>query len=131
MRNRSPAGGSFEDYSAQNIPTAERRKSKLFLLFKIKRPQYTFFTPAWFFWRGPWLLRKCGSASAPIGVQSMSLFLSDPGSFTHSCLVHLTDATLAFEDSNSKLFDIVSVADVDAEERVDDSLDEIFGAEVW
>ena len=55
----------------------------------------------------------------------MSLFLSDPGSFTHSCLVDLTDATLAFEDSNSKLFDIVSGADVDAEERVEDSLDEI------
>ena len=40
-------------------------------------------------------------------------------------MVDLTDATLAFEDSNSKLFDIVSGADVDAEERVEDSLDEI------
>ena len=29
---------------------------------------------------------------------------------------------LAFEDANSKLPDVVSVADVDAEERVDDSL---------
>jgi len=34
----------------------------------------------------------------------------------------LIDVTLAFEDANSKLFDIVSVADVDAKERVDDSL---------
>ena len=34
--------------------------------------------------------------------------------------------TLAFEDANSKLFDIVSVADVDAKERVDDSL-----VQVW
>ena len=30
--------------------------------------------------------------------------------------------TLAFEDANSKLLDVVSVADVDAEESVDDSL---------
>ena len=30
--------------------------------------------------------------------------------------------TLVFEDVNSKLLNVVSVADVDAEERVDDSL---------
>ena len=30
--------------------------------------------------------------------------------------------TLAFEDGNSKHLGVVSVADVDAEERVDDSL---------
>ena len=33
--------------------------------------------------------------------------------------------TLAFEDANSKLLDVVSVADVEAEEWVDDSLVEI------
>ena len=33
--------------------------------------------------------------------------------------------TLAFEDSNSQLLDVGSVADVDAEESVDDSLVEI------
>ena len=33
--------------------------------------------------------------------------------------------TMAFEDAYSKLLDIVSVADVDAEERVDDHLLEI------
>ena len=33
--------------------------------------------------------------------------------------------TLAFEDANSKLLDVVSVADVDVKERVDDSLVEI------
>ena len=45
---------------------------------------------------------------------------------TDSCLVDLTDVTLALEDANSKLFDVVSVADdVDTEERVDDSLVEI------
>ena len=32
---------------------------------------------------------------------------------------------LAFEAGNSKLLDVVSVADVDAKERVDDSLIEI------
>ena len=30
--------------------------------------------------------------------------------------------TLAFQDANSKLLDVVRVADVDAEERVDNSL---------
>ena len=30
--------------------------------------------------------------------------------------------TLAFEDANIKLLDFISVADVDAEERVDDKL---------
>ena len=61
-------------------------------------------------------------------------FLSDPSptivypcqsvinSHTDSCFVDLTDVTLAFEDANSKLLDVVSVADVDAEERVDLSL---------
>ena len=33
--------------------------------------------------------------------------------------------TLAVEDANSKLLDVVSVVDVDAEERVEDSLVEI------
>ena len=34
----------------------------------------------------------------------------------------MTDVTLAFEDDNSKLLDIVCVVNVDAEERVNDSL---------
>ena len=46
-------------------------------------------------------------------------------SHSDSCLVDLTDVTLAFEDANSKLLDVVSVAEVDAKERVDDSLVEI------
>ena len=37
----------------------------------------------------------------------------------------LTSVTLAFEDANSKLLGVVSVADVDAEERVDNSLVEM------
>ena len=42
------------------------------------------------------------------------------------CLEELTDVTLAFEDSFSKLLDVVGIADVDAEECVDDSLVKIF-----
>ena len=45
---------------------------------------------------------------------------------TSSCLVDFTDVTLAFEDANSKLLDVVGVADVDALECDDESLVEIF-----
>jgi len=34
----------------------------------------------------------------------------------------LFDVTLACKDANSNFFDVVTVADVDAEKRVDDSL---------
>ena len=44
---------------------------------------------------------------------------------TDSCLVDLTDVTLAFEYANLKLLDVVSVADVDAEDRVDNCTVEI------
>ena len=47
---------------------------------------------------------------------------------THSFLVDLTEVTLVFEDANSKLLDVVSVADFDAKECVDDSLFEILKA---
>ena len=40
-------------------------------------------------------------------------------SLTHSCLVNLIDVTLACEDANSKLVDVVSVAD---EDRVGNNL---------
>ena len=53
-------------------------------------------------------------------VRSLATLVSD--SLTDCCLVDLTDVTLAFEDGNSKLLDIVSVAGVDAEEGDDDSL---------
>ena len=60
-------------------------------------------------------------------------------SITRSCLVDLTDVTLALKDANWKLLEIVSVADVYAEERDDDSLVEIlklrfnrdFEADFW
>ena len=42
-------------------------------------------------------------------------------SLTHSCLIsYFIDVPLAFEDINSKLLDVVSVANVDAKEWVDD-----------
>ena len=42
------------------------------------------------------------------------------GFISHFCIVDLTNVTLAFEDANSKLLDVVSIAD--ALECVDDSL---------
>ena len=49
-----------------------------------------------------------------------------PHSLTHSCLVNLIDVTLACEDANSKLGDVVTVADVEAWKHVDDSLVQIW-----
>ena len=43
-------------------------------------------------------------------------------SLTHSCLVNFNDVTLACEDTNSKLVDVVNVADVDDEDRVGNNL---------
>ena len=43
-------------------------------------------------------------------------------SLTHSCLVNLIDVTLACEDDNSILVEVVTVADVDDEHRVGNSL---------
>ena len=47
-------------------------------------------------------------------------------SLTHSCLVNLNDVTLACEDANSKLVEVVTVADVDDEDRVGNSLLQIW-----
>ena len=47
-------------------------------------------------------------------------------SLTNSCLVDLIDVTLACEGANSKLVDVVTVAEVDVEKRVDDSLVQIW-----
>ena len=43
-------------------------------------------------------------------------------SLTHCHLVNLIDVSLACEDGNSKLVEIVSVVDVDVENRVGNSL---------
>ena len=47
-------------------------------------------------------------------------------SLTHSCLVILIDVTLACEDGNSKLVEVVTVVDVDDENRVGNSLLQIW-----
>ena len=61
-------------------------------------------------------------------------FLSDPSPIigyachsltnwlTHCCLVNLIDVTLRCEDANSKLVEVVTVADIDDEDRVGNSL---------
>ena len=51
--------------------------------------------------------------------------LSLTDSLPNSCLVNLIDLTLACEDDNSKLVEVVSVADVDDEKRVGNSLVQI------
>ena len=45
---------------------------------------------------------------------------------TNSCSVDLTDVTLACEDTNSELFEVVTVAEVIAEKCVDNSLVQIW-----
>ena len=52
--------------------------------------------------------------------------LSVTNSLTDCCLVNLIDVTLAFEDANSKLVDVVTVAGVDDEHRVGNSLLQIW-----
>ena len=47
-------------------------------------------------------------------------------SLTNSCLVNLIDVTLACEDANSKLVEVVTVDDVDAEDHVGNSLLQIW-----
>ena len=45
---------------------------------------------------------------------------------TNCCLVDFIDMTLACEDVNSKLVEVVTVADVTAEKRFDDSIMQIW-----
>ena len=52
--------------------------------------------------------------------------LAGKGSLTYSRLVNLIDVTLACEDDNSKLVEVVTVAHVDDEKRVDNSLVQIW-----
>ena len=54
----------------------------------------------------------------------MGMLVSDSltDSLTHSCLVNLIDVTLACEDGNSKLVEVVTVVEVDDEKRIDNSL---------
>ena len=52
--------------------------------------------------------------------------LSLTPSLTHCCLVNLIDVTLACEVDNLKLVEVVTVAHVDDEKRVDNSLVQIW-----
>ena len=54
----------------------------------------------------------------------MGMLVSD--SLTNSCLVNLIDVTLECEDGNSKLVEVVTVVDVDDEDRVGNSLLQIW-----
>ena len=49
---------------------------------------------------------------------------------THCRLVNLIDVTLACEDAHSKLVEVVTLADVDAEDHVGNSLLQIWEL-VW
>ena len=57
--------------------------------------------------------------------QCLSVTPSLTHSLTHSCSVNLIDLTLACEDGHSKLIEVVTVADIDAEFGAD------LEAEVW
>ena len=58
----------------------------------------------------------------------MAMLVTD--SLTHYRLVNLIDVTLASEDGNSKLVEVVTVIEVDDEKRVDNSLVQLEG-ELW
>ena len=60
-----------------------------------------------------------GSSFYRTRVRSLGMLVTN--SLTHSCLVSLIDVTLACEDANSKLVEVVTVADVDAEDHVGNS----------
>ena len=61
-------------------------------------------------------------------VRSLGMRVGDSltHSHTHCRLVNLIDVTLACEDGNSKLVEVVTVVDVDDEKRVDNSLVQIW-----
>ena len=54
----------------------------------------------------------------------LATLVGDPltHSLTNCCLVDFIDVTLACEDANSKLVEVVTVADVDDKDRVGNSL---------
>ena len=72
------------------------------------------------------LLLFLSDPSPIIGNACHSLTHSLTNSLTDSCLVNLIDVTLACEDGNSKLVEVVTVVEVDDEKRVDNSLVQIW-----
>ena len=72
-------------------------------------------------------LKRSPASSIFIGPESDHwLCLSLTHSLTHCCLVNLIDVTLACEDGNSKLVDTVTVANVDDEDCIGNSLLQIW-----
>ena len=58
--------------------------------------------------------------------ECLSVTHSLTDSLTHCSLVNLIDVTLACEDSNSKLVEVVTVVEVDDEKHADNSLVQIW-----
>ena len=58
--------------------------------------------------------------------ECLSVTHSLTDSLTDCCLVNLIDVTLACEDGNSKLVEVVTVVEGDDEKRVDNSLVQIW-----
>ena len=58
--------------------------------------------------------------------QCLSVTPSLPNSLTDCCLVNLINVTLACEDTNSELVEVVTVANVDDEDRAGNSLLQIW-----
>ena len=58
-------------------------------------------------------------------VRLLAMLVTKTHSLTNSCSVNLIDLTLACEDDNSKLVEVVSVAHVDDEKCVGNSLMQI------
>ena len=50
------------------------------------------------------------------------MFTLVSNSLTNCCSINLIDVTLRCEDANSKLVEVVTIADVDAEDHVGNSL---------
>ena len=69
---------------------------------------------------GPWVM----SYFYRTRVRSLGMLVSN--SLTDCCLVNLIDVTLACEDANSKLVEVVTIANVDSEDHVGNSLLQIW-----
>ena len=76
---------------------------------------------------------SCGSSSTkPLILYLQIIFRhSLTNSLTPCCLVDLIAVTPVFEVADSKLVEVFTVADVDDEDRVGNSLLQIWEAEVW
>ena len=72
-----------------------------------------------------WLIRDAPNTNLAVFNRPESdhcLPLSQTHSLTNCCLVNLIDVSLACEDANSKLVEVVTVAGVDDEDRDSNSL---------